>query len=167
MQTAPYDEGIESLPHPLDALETIASRHDWPFERDARDEMNVSISGNFCDYQLAVNWRSDLTSLHLAVMFDLRAKASRHSQIYELIGRINEQLWFGHFDFWPDTGLLLYRNTVLALGHGLRLEQTDELISRAISACEQFFPSFQYLIWAGQAPREALAACLFETDGNA
>jgi len=38
---------------------------------------------------------------------------------------------------------------------------------RAVSACDQFFPAFQYILWAGKNSKEALEAVLFNTEGEA
>ena len=164
MHSAHYES--TSLPHPIDVIETIAAHRQWTFEREGQDEMNLCISGSFCDYQIALNWRRDLHCLHAACIFELRVATEKQAQIYELVGRINEQLWLGHFDLWVNTGVILHRNTMM-VGGELRPKQADGFIDHALIACERFYPAFQYVLWAGRSPQDALVACLFETDGNA
>ena len=37
----------------------------------------------------------------------------------------------------------------------------------ALDACERYFPSFQYVIWAGKTANEAIEGAMFETMGEA
>jgi hypothetical protein len=41
------------------------------------------------------------------------------------------------------------------------------LIESAIDECERFYPVFQFVLWGGKTPKEALAASLTETQGEA
>jgi hypothetical protein len=37
----------------------------------------------------------------------------------------------------------------------------------AVEACERYFQSFQFVVWAGKSAPEALQTALFETAGQA
>ena len=88
-------------------------------------------------------------------------------KILELVTSINNQMWLGHFDVWVDEGIVLYRNTSLFNRDRVSQEQLDNVMVRAVSACDQFFPAFQYILWAGKNSKEALEAVLFNTEGEA
>ena len=45
--------------------------------------------------------------------------------------------------------------------------QTAAMIDAAIEAADRFYPAFDFLISGGKTPAEAMAACLFETVGEA
>ena len=49
----------------------------------------------------------------------------------------------------------------------LSLDMTETLIESAIDECERFYPVFQFVLWGGKSPAEALAASLIETRGEA
>ena len=49
----------------------------------------------------------------------------------------------------------------------LSTEQAGTLIEAAIDECERFYPVFQFVLWGGKSPTEALAAALIETHGEA
>ena len=155
-----------TLDHPIDLIESLADTYKWPCERGTEDDMNICIAGRQCDYHLAISWRPDLGGLHLASVLDTRAPAAKKNEIYELLALINEQLWLGHFDTWSD-GVILFRNTMFVSGAGLSEGQCEELINHAVETCERFFPAFQFLIWAGHSPQEALESSMFETQGDA
>jgi hypothetical protein len=41
------------------------------------------------------------------------------------------------------------------------------MLDAALEACERYFQSFQFVIWAGKAASEAIDAAMFETAGEA
>ncbi|HEX2447455.1 MAG TPA: YbjN domain-containing protein [Methyloceanibacter sp.] len=153
--------------NPVDMVEHIATIHDWTFERSAPDELTLTVSGTWCDYHVSLNWRDDLEALHLACAFDFRVPKSRLGEIYKLMALINEQLWLGHFDLWKEDGLLLYRHGLLLAGADTHVGQCEALLKAALEACERYYQSFQFVLWAGKSCESALAATMLETQGQA
>jgi len=45
--------------------------------------------------------------------------------------------------------------------------QLEAMLAAAVEACERYYQAFQFVIWAGKSPEDALAAVLFETHGEA
>ena len=126
------------------------------------------ISGEWRDYHVSLNWRDDISGLHMACSLDLRVSPDKRGAVREVMGLVNEQLWSGHFDMWLEDGTVLFRDSLLLCGGATATpEQCETLLRLALEACERFFPAFQYVIWAGKEPREAVEACLFETHGTA
>ena len=62
---------------------------------------------------------------------------------------------------------LTYRRAEGEEGSTLRLQQAETLVEAAIEECERFYPVFQFVLWAGKTPQEAIAAALIETQGEA
>jgi len=158
-----YDHFTNSV----DMVEHIATIHDWTFERSAPDELTLTVSGSWCDYHISLTWRDDLEALHLACAFDFRVPKLRLAEVYKLMALINEQLWLGHFDLWKEDGMLLYRHGLLFAGADTHVGQCEGLLKAALEACERYYQSFQFVVWAGKSPEDALAATLFETQGHA
>jgi hypothetical protein len=50
---------------------------------------------------------------------------------------------------------------------GASLTLCETLIETALSECERYYPVFQFVIWAGKAPREAIETAMLETVGEA
>jgi hypothetical protein len=165
MATAQFN--FDRLTNPVDMVEHIATIHDWTFERSAPDELTLSVAGSWCDYHISLTWRDDLEALHLACAFDFKASRARLAEIYRLLALINEQLWLGHFDLWKDDGLLLYRHGLLLTGAETQAAQCEALLRAALEACERYYQSFQFVLWAGKSAEEALAATMIETQGQA
>jgi hypothetical protein len=97
----------------------------------------------------------------------MRIPKEKSTPIYELLAIINEQLWLGHFSIWTEEGLPMYRHALPLRGASKpSLEQIEDLIDTAMIECERFYPAFQYVIWGGKTPLEALDASLIETVGE-
>lgn len=161
---------FNSIPrvNPLDVVEQLASGNDWSFERAGEDEITILITGRWTDYQLSFTWMDELEALHLACAFDLKVPDRRKVEVQTLIAFMNEQMWVGHFDFWPNDGMVMFRHAlVLAGGVEASGEQCKSVMGTALEACERYFPAFQFVLWAGKPAREALDAAMFETAGEA
>lgn len=154
--------------NPLDVVERLASINDWTFERAGDDEINILIKGRWNDYQVSFTWMGEIEALHLACAFDIKVAERRRAEVQQLIAQMNEQMWIGHFDLWPNDGLVMFRHALVLTGG---VEATDEqcksVLGTAIDTCERYFPAFQFVLWAGKSAREALDAAMFETSGEA
>src|ERR1700750_2734242 len=159
---------IDSTNHPLAVVEDIAAHNNWSFERSGEDEITIVSKGEWTDYQLSFTWMSEIEALHLACAFDMKIPTARRSEVQRLIAGINEQLWIGHFDLWTHTGMVMHRQALLLSG-GLAAPsaQWPGTLPRATHACERYFPAFQFVVWAGKSTTEALAAAMFDTEGEA
>lgn len=154
--------------NPVETVEHVAAAHGWSFARASEDELTLVISGLWADYQASFTWMGDLEVLHLACAIDLKFPDRRRADMTELVSMINEELWIGHFDVWANDGLVMFRHAlVLTGGAAPSGPQCEFLLSTAVDACERYYQAFQYLLWAGKSPREAIDAALFETRGEA
>ncbi|HEX2508904.1 MAG TPA: YbjN domain-containing protein [Microvirga sp.] len=154
--------------HPLDVVERLAALRDWIFDRAETDEMSVSVAGRWTDYHVAFTWIEDVEALHVACAFDLKVPDRRRHEIVQLISRINEQLWVGHFDLWSSENVVMFRHSlILAGGAEPTNAQCETMLRVSVEACERYFQAFQFVMWAGKTAREALDSVLFETEGEA
>ncbi len=164
---ASVNSNFDRATNPVDMAETIASVHNWPFERSTDDELTLNVEGSLTDYHVSLNWRDDLEALHLACAFEMKVPEARISEVYRLIALVNEQLWIGHFDIWPQDGLLLFRHGLMLNQAELTVEQCEALIASGLEASESYYEAFQYVVWAGKSAREALTSTMFQTAGQA
>lgn len=154
---------------PIDMLESYYAAHGWTHERED-DEVVAHVKGSWTEYELRALWREEDSVLQFLAFPDIRVTDERRSAIYEAIGLVNEQLWVGHFELWSSSGILLYRHAAMIDGSNegtLSLAAAELLIESAIDECERFYPVFQFVMWGGKSPKEALAAALTETQGEA
>lgn len=159
---------IDSRSHPLAVVEDIAASNNWPFERSGEDELTIVSKGQWTDYQLSFTWMGEIEALHLACTFDMKIPDARRAEVQRLIALINEQLWIGHFDIWMQSGLIMFRQA-LPLNGGLSATslQCEAMLAGGVDAAERYFPAMQFVVWAGKTAPEAMAAAMFETEGEA
>jgi hypothetical protein len=154
--------------NPIDLLEELVSANEWRFDRTTDAEMVVEIAGTWCDYRMYFVWQEDLRAIYFSCLFDVRVPQHKRSLAADLLALINEKLWLGHFDICSEELVPMFRHTVLLRGcGGMSVEQLEDLVDIAFSECERFFPAFQFVLWAGKTPGEALAAAMLETVGEA
>jgi hypothetical protein len=164
---ATAETGYNASRNPVDLIEQVATSHDWSAERTNDDELTLTVAGSWADYQVSLNWREDLETLHIACAFDIKVPDNRASEVYRLVAQINEQLWLGHFDIWTQEGLIMFRQGLMLNGAVATTLQCEALLRAALEACERYYQSFQFVIWAGKDSREALASAMFDTEGQA
>lgn len=161
-------ETRESSSNPVDLIEQIAISNDWSFHRQSDEELAAEISGQWCQYRLWFCWHPDMNVLHLSCALDMKVPTKKRDAIFTLLAMANEKLWLGHFDYWSEEGLLVFRHGLyLRDGVGLGPEMLEELVEIAVNEGERHYPAFQMVIWGGQTPVDALAAALLETEGEA
>jgi len=86
----------------------------------------------------------------------------------ELLMLANETLWLGHFTIWIDEGLPMFRHALPLRGAKVpTIGQIQDMVETALYECERFYPAFQFVIWGGRSAKEAMAAALLETVGEA
>jgi hypothetical protein len=62
----------------------------------------------------------------------------------------------------------MFRHTILLRGTGgVAVEQLEDLMEAALCECERYYPAFQFVIWGGKRPEEAMQAAMLETVGEA
>jgi len=162
------DGGAEEAP--VDTLEAYFDAHSWSYERLGDDEIVATVPGSWTQYELRGVWREADRVLQFLALPDIRVAADKRAAVYETIGLVNEQLWLGHFEIWSSNGMLLFRHAALldsSAESALTLQQAGTLIEAAIDECERFYPVFQFVLWGGKSPAEAIAAALIETHGEA
>ncbi|MFC3051768.1 type III secretion system chaperone family protein [Kordiimonas pumila] len=159
-----------TVSNPVDMAEELAGANDWAVERHSDHELTMFISGQYTEMQFRVFWREDFKTLQFACLFDLRVPEGRQSDIYQVIGLINERMWIGHFEYWSEEEVLLFRHASLAndpLLGGIGEDHMVTMIETALGECERFYPVFQFVMWGGQTPAEAIESAMLECAGCA
>jgi hypothetical protein len=153
---------------PLEMLAALFDARGWDYNMSSDEEVSAEFKGSWTSYQIRAIWREEDNALQLLVIPDVSVPTEKRDDIYTALGLINEQLWLGHFDLWSSNGMLLFRHGSLLPPNGLLgVDQAQTIIDVALDECERFYPVFQFIIWGGKSPQDALAAALIETHGEA
>jgi hypothetical protein len=158
----------ERLTNPLDVVEQIIAANEWVFDRRSDGEMAAEAPGKWCDYGLFFSWSPEISAMHFSCAFDLKVPPEGRAKLFELLALANEKLWIGHFGLESDEGVPVFRHSVLLRGAPCAsAESLEDMVDIAITECERFFPAFQFVLWGGKAPGEALQAAMLDCVGEA
>lgn len=155
---------------PLEMLASWFEAQQWDYERPSEEEIVCSVTGAWGRYELRGLWRTEDRVLQFLATPDIKIVNEANAHVFEVINLINEQLWVGHFELWSADNHLIFRHAVLLEGDDdaqLSLDQAEMIVESAISELDRFYPVFQFVLWGGKSPRDALLAAMVETHGEA
>jgi hypothetical protein len=164
----PEEEDVLFASDPLDVVELVLAAENLAFDRTEDGDLAFALAGAWKDYELWFAWRPEADCLQLCLSIDMRMGKEARPSSYELISLINQRVWLGHFEIWADDGEVVFRHA-LALPAGERptMAQAASMIDAAMEAADRFYPAFDFLLQGSRSPDEAIAACMFETVGEA
>lgn len=166
--TTPNLETAVAPLNPLDLIEELVVANDWPFQRSADDEILVEIGGRWTDYRLFFVWQEEASALQFCCRLDAKVPPKARRAINDLLARVNERLWLGHFDVSAEEESIMFRHAILLRGvAGVSPEQVEDLVELALVECERFYPAFQLVIWGGKGAEEAITAAILDPVGEA
>lgn len=158
----------ERLLNPLDLLEELITANDWPFDRTSESELVMEVEGRWCGYRMCFVWQADVSAIFFSCFFETKVPEAKKGAIHELLSRVNETLWLGHFEISSDPVMPLFRHTVPLRGAaGASVEQLEDLVDTAVVECERFYPALQLVLWGGHDVEKAMQVALMETVGEA
>ena len=153
--------------HPVDVVERLASMNDWAFDRADEDEIRCSSPAPGRNTR-PFTWLPAIEVAACKLLVRPQGSRRRRSEIVALVQLINAQLWIGHFDIWTRDDIVMFRHAhCLAGGAQPSDVQCRTIVEAALTACENYFQAFQFVLWAGRSAREAMDLAVFETKGTA
>lgn len=158
----------DSTDRVMDVVEQTLLAADWACERSEEGMIHCASMTKWGEFGGMFAWRDEPASLNFSLTLDLRAPNAKQSAISELLRKINERLWLGHFDYWNDEGVAVFRHTIPMLDRiAPDPGEVAAILTAALDAADQFLPAFNFVVWAGKSAEEAVAAVVFETLGEA
>lgn len=154
--------------HPIDIVETLATHHDWQFDRVTDDQIAMAVEGQWRTYSLTLAWSAQDETLRLICTFEMEPPEGKLPGLLDVLNRCNDMVWTGAFTYWAEQKLMVWRyGLVLAGGQVVGSEQIDRLISSAVMASERFYPAFQLVGWGDKSPADAMKVAIAEAYGRA
>jgi hypothetical protein len=167
MDTTPADENVLLTNDPLEVVEHVLAAENLAFDRTEDGELTFNLAGDWKDYELWFAWRPEGDCLQLCLSLDFTVPVENRAAAMELICAINPRVWLGHFELW-DAGEIIFRHAmVLMTGEQPSLAQAAAMIDIAMEGADRFYPAFDFMVRGSKSPKEAIAACMFETVGEA
>lgn len=167
MDTTQSDENVLLANDPLDVVEHVLAAENLPFDRTEDGDLAFSLAGDWKDYELWFAWRPEGDCLQLCLSMDQTISKEQRGAAHELIAQINPRVWLGHFELWEDGEIVFRHGMALSTGEQPSLAQAAAMIDVAMEGADRFYPAFDFLVRGAKSPEDAIAACMFETVGEA
>lgn len=153
--------------NPIDVVENIFSSRSFELERRSINEVVVEVQGKWNNMLLFFAWEANMQCMHLSCLMDIETKIEDRSKIFELLALVNEELWVGHFSYWTEQNIPVFKHSVI-LNDGEDIEsKISQIIDIAIKECERMYPIFKVVLTKGMAPKQALYPMMMTTVGQA
>ncbi|WP_334165070.1 YbjN domain-containing protein [Phenylobacterium sp.] len=167
MDITQSDDNVLLGNDPLDVVEHVLTAENLPFDRTEDGDLAFALAGDWKDYELWFAWRPEGDCLQLCLSMDLAVAKDQRQAAQELIAAINPRVWLGHFELWEDGEIIFRHGMALMTGEQPSLAQAAAMIDVAVEAGDRFYPAFDFLVRGSKSPQDAIAACMFETVGEA
>ncbi len=143
--------------NPIDIVEDIFTKKSFEFERRDLNEIVVEVQGKWDNMLLFFAWEAHLRCLHVSCFMDIETKICDKSRIFELLALINEDLWVGHFSYWSEHEIPIFKHSIIVDENDYNFApKLAQIIEIAISECEQMYPVFQAVLSQNIAPKQVL-----------
>ena len=153
--------------NPIDVVENIFSSRSFELERRSINEVVVEVQGKWTNMLLFFAWEANMQCMHLSCLMDIETKIEDRSKIFELLALVNEELWVGHFSYWTEQNIPVFKHSVI-LNDGEDIEsKISQIIDIAIKECERMYPIFKVVLTKGMDPKQALYPMMMATVGQA
>lgn len=155
--------------NPIDLIENIFSRKSFEFERRNLNEVAVEVQGKWNNMLLFFAWEENMKCLHMSCLMDIESTIEDRSKIFELLALINEELWIGHFSYWAEQNMPMFKHSILLTDDEeiILTQKISQVVDIAIKECERMYPIFKAVLTKGISPKQALYPMLMETIGQA
>ncbi|HEC00405.1 MAG TPA: hypothetical protein ENI91_01805 [Sphingomonadales bacterium] len=168
MTVANFDGCDAFMANPLDILEMIAGQNEWPYERSNDEEITVAVSGEWCDFHIRYFWIAEDNLLQAAAMLDMRVPKIKQAKILEAINLVNERLALGHFAIWTEDNSLMFRHSnMVGPDQEVMAAACEKITDSILTSSNKYYPVFQFVLWAGKSPEEAIECAMLDTVGEA
>ncbi|MBQ2811482.1 MAG: YbjN domain-containing protein [Alphaproteobacteria bacterium] len=148
---------IEAYYNPIDSLEMIFAKKSADFERRNINEVVVEIEGKWNNMLLFFAWEEHLKCLHFSCLMNINVDISDLSKVFELLAMVNENLWLGHFSYWSEHKMPIFKHSIILQDKEENFEEKlNQIIEIAVSECEHMYPVFNAVITQHITPQQAL-----------
>ncbi len=156
------------LYNPIDTVESIFTRRAYELDRRSDSEVVVEVQGKWNNMLLFFAWEENMHCLHMSCLMDIQSAIEDRSKIFELLAMANEELWVGHFSYWTEQKMPVFKHALIINDNETEFERKiAQLTDIAIKECERMYPIFNVVLTKGMDPRQAMYPMTMETIGRA
>lgn len=155
--------------NPIDIVEDIFTAKSYELERRSAEEVAIEVQGKWNNMLLFFSWEENLRCLHLSCLMNIETTIEDRSKVFELMALVNEELWLGHFSYWTEQNMPVFKHAILLDDDDFSHIESKiaQVIEIAIKECERMYPIFNVVLTKGMDPKQALYPLSMTTLGNA
>ncbi len=143
--------------NPIDAVENMFQGKSVEFERRSSTEVVAEVEGKWDNMLLFFAWEEHLRCLHISCLMNIDSPTADTGKIFELLALVNEDMWLGHFSYWNERKMPMFKHSLI-----INPDESDffgkleQVFSIAVSECEQMYPIFKAVLTQNMSPRQVL-----------
>lgn len=150
----------QDMYNPIDAIEAIFEKDNVSFDRRKDNELVAEVLGKWDNMLLFFAYEAHLRCLHLSCLLNIETSAVDRSKMFELLALLNENLWLGHFSYWSEQKMPIFKHSlILQDDEEMFSHKISQIIELAIMECERVYPVFNAVMRQNVSPSQALYTC--------
>lgn len=143
--------------NPIDDVENIFHNKSLEFERRNNNEVVVEVEGKWRNMLLFFAWEEHLRCLHISCLMDIPTEVADRGKVFELLALVNENLWIGHFSYWNEHQMPLFKHAFIIHPEEQDIQdKLEQLVEIAVNECEHMYPVFKAVLSGRLSPQQAL-----------
>ena len=143
--------------NPIDVVEQIFHHRSFELERRGNNEVVIELQGKWKEMLVFFAWEENLRCLQISCFMDIEINVENKAKIFELLALANADLWLGHFSYWTEQNMPVYKHSIILNENQAAFEQQiEQMINLSINECERMYPIFYAVLTKGVEPRDAL-----------
>lgn len=143
--------------NPIDVVEQVFNHRSFELERRGSNEVVIELQGKWKEMLIFFAWEENLRCLQISCFMDIEITIQNKTKIFELLALANADLWLGHFSYWAEQNMPVYKHSIILNENRESFEQKiEQMIDLSINECERMYPIFYAVLTKGVEPRDAL-----------
>lgn len=151
----------QEIYNPIDSIEYILSRDNIACDRRKTTELVAEVHGKWDNMLVFFAYEEHMRCLHLSCLLNIGTASVDRSKMFELLALLNENLWLGHFSYWSEQKMPIFKHSIILQDdEELFVGKIGQIIELAIMECERAYPIFNAVMKQNISPAQALYAGL-------
>ncbi|MBQ2884791.1 MAG: YbjN domain-containing protein [Alphaproteobacteria bacterium] len=147
----------QNLYNPLDTIENIFIREDITFDRRKENELVAEVLGKWDNMLVFFAFEEHMRCLHISCLLNIESSAVDRSKMFELLAMLNENLWLGHFSYWSEQKMPIFKHSIILQDEEeLFSDKIAKIIELSIMECERVYPIFNAVMRQNISPAQAM-----------
>ena len=147
----------QNLYNPLDTIENIFIRENINFDRRKDNELVAEVLGKWDNMLVFFAYEEHMRCLHISCLLNIESSAVDRSKMFELLAMLNENLWLGHFSYWSEQKMPIFKHSIILQDEEeLFSDKIAQIIELSIMECERVYPIFNAVMRQDVSPSQAM-----------